>query len=1086
MPDESLEEAVQSTYVFGEFNMGAGVKRQILGFPYLEHRAVEDDSDPSAGLDKFQLGLKICLLPGLIDIPKLKDAFTSSTLVLELHREDVYKRAFHTRNVEEYMRMTHAEKPAVEAPVETKKGAKAAPPPAAKKGAAPEPVGLPKVEVTAMTDADRFLLGCIQRALGASRQIRPHGTVRYRLEQLLSSSNDLLTRFARMRHGGAPTAGDDTVVVKEDLLLEVRLEKPSKPEKWDLPADISLKSALTRAKEEQQSKLDGTLALNGTLPALGGTLGSTLGATAKSRVILSKPAPRHEMFLSNGTAMEMTASLLRALIEPAKVGEYIAQHCVLSIVALRFFVFHTDLKPTPPLAQKNIKVPATAMPEIPLSDMELQKKLAVTPFTRLLVLFKYLDDDTLRAIAAGLNAVNSSALPDIQGTLRSYSFSEAELAAAKDAKLDVITGFMIIDDDMRLVVLEGLAAPGKGMQRMFTEFLPRVKQNDDQLKIVCNPEVLFPDRIYPEFGPDIRRIRIRDKLKKLAKRPEIYNRKQVEEICFNAVDCIMTLRRAQDMDSTKKLDMYPTAESLNKLELLYGEAITRPDMDGTLRDAFKENFEKTKLATEKRRASSPIVPATPPTDADGTLRGSPTRAAREAYKPTDCRNPGFEIHLRTRPVHRVDLLAETKELRAQAWEGMLRRREHREEEYHSNLRSVLGEEAYEKSMAAGGPKIFLYSQQSKNFKAQAFNVLRDRVAQDKNATYTFSQDFVSQTVCVVDEDQLVKNAKAESKAAMLTAKGFQYPKPKTRAELLLHPQRPSEARIEELKEPFRDILDVRPGADSETRDPTLRALEKGFKTQIPSDGLFGALKPVTFERPFELKLVGDRTKLPRGLLTGGTEPDPAAFRSVHLGGENQARIIQEAADQEKREWAAKVVVDTLSVQVGGFKVRDKPIQMNRTQDILHDEPKREELKHLRTRVSHLGNDWGYSVAPLSILNSEQYVPNQAANALMRTTNPDKFITSTMLLASQAQAKETARKKHGASSASLASTTDSDYSADEKEGRTGTQKPLDFSRYIHKDTFNPKLVSAIARRKHPPQDRNSEECKGPKWQGAESK
>lgn len=324
MPDESLENAVQNTYVFGEFNLGGGIKRQILGFPYVQANSSEDNSDPSSNSDKFQLGLKICLLPGLIDIPKLKDAFTSSTLVLELHREDVYKRAFHPRNVEEYVQIMHTEKPPVETPVETKKGSKAAPPPAAKKGAAaPEPVGPVKVEVTAMTNGDHFLLGCIQRALATARQIRPHGTVRYRLEQLLSSSNDLLTRFARKRQGGAPSKGDDTVVVKEDLLLEVRLEKPSKPEKWDLPADISLKSALSRAKEEARSKLDGTLALNGTLPALGGTSNS-LSATAKSRTmsILSKPTPRHEMFLSSGTAMEMTASLLRALIEPAKLGEY--------------------------------------------------------------------------------------------------------------------------------------------------------------------------------------------------------------------------------------------------------------------------------------------------------------------------------------------------------------------------------------------------------------------------------------------------------------------------------------------------------------------------------------------------------------------------------------------------------------------------------------------------------------------------------------------------------------------------------------------------------------------------------------------
>jgi hypothetical protein len=206
--------------VYGEFNLGMGVKRHILGFPYVEYPHTPATSmDPSGDEEKMSVGLRICLLPGLIDLPKLKDSFTSSTLVLEMHREDVFARAFHPRNVEEYASMANAEKakhePAADASA-GKKGGKAAPPPAAKKGAAPAPDAnvVSKAETTEMTAMDRFLLSCIQRALAASRQIRPHGTIRYRLEQLLSSSNDLLTRFARMRHGGQPVSGDETVVVK--------------------------------------------------------------------------------------------------------------------------------------------------------------------------------------------------------------------------------------------------------------------------------------------------------------------------------------------------------------------------------------------------------------------------------------------------------------------------------------------------------------------------------------------------------------------------------------------------------------------------------------------------------------------------------------------------------------------------------------------------------------------------------------------------------------------------------------------------------------------------------------------------------
>ena len=106
--------------------------------------------------------------------------------------------------------------------------------------------------------------------------------------------------------------------LQEDLLVEVRLEKPSKPEKWDLPADISLRGALQRAKLATQSKLDGTLAGSNTmLPDLLSKT-RTLGGTQKITSLLAKSTPRHEMFLTCNTAVEMSAALHRALILPVK------------------------------------------------------------------------------------------------------------------------------------------------------------------------------------------------------------------------------------------------------------------------------------------------------------------------------------------------------------------------------------------------------------------------------------------------------------------------------------------------------------------------------------------------------------------------------------------------------------------------------------------------------------------------------------------------------------------------------------------------------------------------------------------------
>ena len=64
----------------------------------------------------------------------------------------------------------------------------------------------------APTAADRFLLDAMTRAMKASRSLRAHGAARFRLEQLLSSSNDKLAMFDRKRNGRKE--GDDNIVVK--------------------------------------------------------------------------------------------------------------------------------------------------------------------------------------------------------------------------------------------------------------------------------------------------------------------------------------------------------------------------------------------------------------------------------------------------------------------------------------------------------------------------------------------------------------------------------------------------------------------------------------------------------------------------------------------------------------------------------------------------------------------------------------------------------------------------------------------------------------------------------------------------------
>jgi hypothetical protein len=157
-----------------------------------------------------------------------------------------------------------------------------------------------------------------------------------------------------------------------------------------------------------------------------------------------------------------------------------------------------------------------------------------------------------------------------------------------------------------------------------------------------------------------------------------------------------------------------------------------------------------------------------------------------------------------------------------------------------------------------------------------------------------------------------------------------------------------------------------------------------------------------------------------------------------LGGEGQAKIIEEAAEKEKTDWADKVVVDSLSVKIDGFCVRDKTYQFERANDILHGEPQRKELKYLRTRKSIGGRDFSYAPPPLSITSVGEFVDNQAAKSLLRGNQPDKFTKT-------------------------------------KEGET-----KDFVRFIDRNANAARVMCILSNKKHPALDPASNELSGPRW------
>ena len=198
-------------------------------------------------------------------------------------------------------------------------------------------------------------------------------------------------------------------------------------------------------------------------------------------------------------------------------------------------------------------------------------------------------------------------------------------------------------------------------------------------------------------------------------------------------------------------------------------------------------------------------------------------------------------------------------MRMQAYADMLVHRDEQAIKATQTLTSLLGT-----ATATADQKIYLYSTQSLNFKALAMSKLREQVSDDREASYTFSKNFMSQTLAAVDEDEHKKKQMAEGKVAQtptfvcmcvcvfplvthaaialsqnhwLTPSGFQYPKRRTTKELITHPMRPSDARIDDLQDPYVDQSDVKKVYTS--ADPQLKAMELQFDTRGKAEKEFG-------------------------------------------------------------------------------------------------------------------------------------------------------------------------------------------------------------------------------------------------------
>ena len=282
-------------------------------------------------------------------------------------------------------------------------------------------------------------------------------------------------------------------------------------------------------------------------------------------------------------------------------------------------------KPEPVPVQEEVKPP---------------EKPVIPPglYARAVYLFPYKNQAFVQTLQSTLESLNRRSLQIEAEGRRALAARILSPQEEANPTLDIITGFEIIDTNVRMYVFEGLFT---GLMREFTDMVPKTEHNQDMCKTLINTELKFDERLYVKFGPDFRRIRLREPLEQILLNPDVYIRSKVSEQLLNTLERLMDIRRSDRLKHIKEFNLCPSLEDLLLLERKYGEALTEEDITGV---------PKKPKVTVVANAEGENETAPAKTRSKSEEKQQNQREKMIIKAELDQENPGFEALLQARAV----------------------------------------------------------------------------------------------------------------------------------------------------------------------------------------------------------------------------------------------------------------------------------------------------------------------------------------------------------------------------------------------------------------------------------------------------
>lgn len=205
----------------------------------------------------------------------------------------------------------------------------------------------------------------------------------------------------------------------------------------------------------------------------------------------------------------------------------------------------------------------------------------------------YNDSETMKILKDLFETINKEAFK-LKSVKEIYTktLSPEEL---DDNNIDYISGFQIIDQNLRITILEGIT--GKAMN-LIKEKLPKLELNTEKKKIFSNSKILFNKRIYSSFNLCLKFIKLRNPLNQILNTADIYLKANKYREIFNAFMQLGFILQSPTFESITNANLFPSFESLTQLERKYADIINDEDLSGI----HSEKKKKKKVESNSEKA----------------------------------------------------------------------------------------------------------------------------------------------------------------------------------------------------------------------------------------------------------------------------------------------------------------------------------------------------------------------------------------------------------------------------------------------------------------------------------------------------